>query len=604
MNIFNRIIKDGSLSFRSRIPKSILDYYSSSNDFVIMKISNLSENDLDLNIFDNILISFNKEIINQLDLIKNIGNPSNFEASKFVTEDTKSNTRIYLPKKKFSLLRSKSQTKIYLPVKNSSEELVLNLPEEIYEKFLRIEFYSSKRIRILKEKITKGTSKFYGKLETFLRSVKSKKIICNSHEMAEIRNFVKNINLDNVDFSNLRIRNRFLVDVSVVIFDNAYILIAHPKNEINFKAITDIIDYEINLIYLRGLTLYHDQFNSDIESNIISVITGEDHRILKNHLKKIRILGQELFSLDFIRDLLINFAVLKKKQGLLEKRLPILQHKDFADFTYYLSMYHTFTSHFPTNKLATNQMHFFQLFIPGKSEITLKKYIENINLLIKFSKDLIYLFLVAREFNLLKNMFKDRFSVKYKRKIDIIFHNMFSFSKNIFNLVGMPFPEILASSVFSIFILSLRLDSRISISSIVDILGIYTYSNNRCIKKILSISKNQESPEQWKFTDFKITDKNTKNQLNKSIIKFLFTLYLKNVTSGKFSIESLKVLEEFRIRLELLILLPSDLTIIGKPDLALLNRMVNDLELKSNKQSILKVRILYLLGKLEKQIFD
>jgi len=550
MMIFSTKINDSLLNIRRDIPKEIAQIYSKLNNYVIMRVAPFWKNSMDnLEEDSGLLITFKKEILNKI-TPENIGNLNNIEFGEYSIKDSKNKHRFYLPRKKFPLVKKDSETIIFLSYKKKDGEISLNFPETSYYTYLITEIYQPKMAKKLKSKITKGISAYYNFVEEFTRKVKEKRIICKSHEIEDFKSALEDIDLDNVLFSNLKIRTSYFAEIDVIVLKNYDLLIVPRKTFVPDKEITDVLEEEINFIYKRGRSFFNKTYPEDISKGFINQINESIHSVMKKDLKLLKIFGQELFVKDeFIADILLNYSILLDNQKNLKKKFSFIRKNGLDQLIKSLSLYHAFKNHFPLNKLVNpNHGIFFNLFLNKPLTKELEKYEQQFYELIVYSGDIIYLFLTAQELKTLKGTYGDILG-----KINnLVIHLCFSYAKTIFKLLGIPPNPNLSLSVFTIFIICLDLLDQISISSISRALkkNVSPVTIQRTIKKVIKITKNPNEPEKLKFKDFKVTTLDVKEKLQESLRKFLLDSYLRRIVAEENNLKNKQIINELLIRLQ------------------------------------------------------
>ncbi|MGQ4876533.1 MAG: hypothetical protein ACP6IY_20910 [Promethearchaeia archaeon] len=432
------------------------------------------------------------------------------------------------------------ETTIILWFKNGTR-LLFKLNEDFYRKFLRDYIgLSEKDIENFKKIAVSGRDRYFWYIKDFLQYVKNIKVsgIKKFKKYFRYINYLKKITEDvdlSRDFSSLYKRTNSIVNVKIKFLDNGELIISRDTklkipNDFNF------INAEIREQYEKGRELYLNYYRT----KGLKILNTKELERFYDLLYKVRLRSQENINPEIIKEMLYYCSIIKTNYNLLKRKFNFVDNKIYPIITINLGIYTCFSRNFPKNSLTLAERDVFISDFLKNTAMTKS----NLDDLIKYIRDIIFLFECAADLKYLLSAFKQKF--EDDREIELIKNLSYRLIRDIFTRFIVSH-DIFSSSVFIMFILATNKNAVISVRQIYTLEGLEV-SHYSIPLHIGAIVSRMEKAKREGRPLLNITDETFKNKIRKTLIKLILERSIKefsdiNVQDKKIAKKSNRISE-------------------------------------------------------------
>ncbi len=171
----DKTIHQGTLLIHKDGPPKIIKHFI-NKDYAIIKLHSLMDNHSEglKDVYD-LVITCDKNKFSKIFNSKGYKNP-NVSFGKYSKDESLSSQNIYVSKLKFdTFLKSFGQKFLYINNLDNNEIVEIPFYEDLYDKYLIENIYSSEELKNIKKKINRGLSKYYTQYKNFLEYLKKTK---------------------------------------------------------------------------------------------------------------------------------------------------------------------------------------------------------------------------------------------------------------------------------------------------------------------------------------------------------------------------------------------------------------------------------------------
>ncbi len=390
-------INQGTLLIHKDGPPKVIKHFMNKN-YVIIKLYSLMENHSDdlKDIYD-ILITCKEEILNRVFQNENYNNPNAFFG--IYSSDSQN---FYISKLIFKeFLKTTGQKFLYINNSLSNEVFEIPFDEESYDEFLtKSNYYEESYLSRLKDKSSKGISKYYNYFKDFLAKEKYNNSSIDNTLLKQLKK-----NLEHLDFTNISKREIFIEDVNVHFLNDMDILITRDHN-LNIDYSSNLILDGLKINFKKGKKLFITECDGLLKDKELSKLDEDSYKNVFNLLKNLKYTSLLNLHPEFVRDSCYHISILKNNSDLLKKYIKITDSNVLDTIAIIIGVQNAFRKYFPKENSLQYYNKFFISNFENFPEIN-KQMLFKIQ---RYCYDMIFMFNAAQDFKLLSKEFKDKFS--------------------------------------------------------------------------------------------------------------------------------------------------------------------------------------------------